>query len=574
MSDRSSRIQLQRLAQRSRTFRQPATKAHPIRRADQEELWLVGKALQHDASDLSPTMAATLARSLGNRRFGQLGGVQAQLRRQPRSWQAGNTALDEPLLAEVPVAAPPIPSPFPTIGTAAPEAAPTSKLSPKPEVLGNATGIAAETMDGLRPPVLGAGGNTLMEPALAPESLPQAAEPGLGSTGTAPQATEQAAPASAEPAEVRQAESDVLQAESEAPQETATAREETQAEVGAPPQMAPDERQATSESAPEPRDWVSEAERLAARARELVEQSAAGWGILIARAMGQARETAANLGTSVRELLTSPVRALITSWRALTSPIRSAVQRATERGRQLLDEARRLAGRVVAAVTDMLGRALGRAREQGQALLRQAYAGVVAMVRSARLAAVATVRGLVVSVISAMRLVGQRVRSLLERASSTLVSQIAALRVSARARLDAMLDALGDVPAETRAWLRAHARSYARRKILAVRQRVGNLRNNTVGAMRTALQTARDTARERAESAAATFREVFAGPLAAAREHVPEIVGEVEGGLGDIGALAANAQDTAMAETVATETVFAITESALQAEAEAAGSSM
>jgi len=80
--------------------------------------------------------------------------------------------------------------------------------------------------------------------------------------------------------------------------------------------------------------------------------------------------------------------------------------------------------------------------------------------------------------------------------------------------------------------------------------------------------------RQRAESAAATFREVFAGPLAAAREHVPEIVGEVEGGLGDIGTLAANAQDTAMAETVATETVFAITESALQAEAETAGASM
>jgi len=55
---------------------------------------------------------------------------------------------------------------------------------------------------------------------------------------------------------------------------------------------------------------------------------------------------------------------------------------------------------------------------------------------------------------------------------------------------------------------------------------------------------------------------------------VPEIVGEVEGGLGDIGTLAANAQDTAMAETVATETVFAITESALQAEAETAGASM
>jgi len=574
VSDRSSRIQLQRLAERSHTFRQPATKAHPTRRSDQEELWLVGQALQHDASDLSPTMAATLARSLGNRRFGQLGDVQAQLRRQPRNWQAGNTALDEPLLAEVPIAVPPIPSPFPTVGTAAPEKGPATKLSPKPQPLGDAIKLPPEALGGVKPSVLGGGGGTLKEPALAPESLPQAAEPGLSSTGAGPQATEQAAPADAAPTEVRQAESDVRQAESEVPQETETAREETQAEVGAPPQVAPDERQATSESAPEPRDWVSEAERLAARARELVEQSAAGWGILIARAIGQARETAANLGTSVRELLTSPVRALITSWRALTSPIRSAVQRATERGRQLLDEARRLAGRVVAAVTDMLGRALGRAREQGQALLRQAYAGVVAMVRSARLAAVATVRGLVVSVISAMRLVGQRVRSLLESASSTLVSQIAALRVSARARLDAMLDALGDVPAETRAWLRAHARSYARRKILAVRQRVGNLRNNTVGAMRTALQTARDTVRERAESAAATFREVFAGPLAAAREHVPEIVGEVEGGLGDIGALAANAQDTAMAETVATETVFAITESALQAEAETAGASM
>ena len=683
MSDRSSRLKLQRPSQRARGS-QMSRARNRLKVTDDAEAWrVIGAALAEEQDPialgaslptLQPSVVRMLSRTVGNRQLGRMQAAQP-VRRAFGDWLLGTDGPPSTAGVRGPIPMPPTMgfgvAPAPTQQKAAstpgkkpyarstnqvegtggiipvpPElkgAAPGGLMPMPPELQEAASGGTAEPTPAAEqapgglmpmPPELqeAASGGTseptqateqapggLMpmppelqeaapggtaEPTQAAEQAPgglmpmppelqeatpggtseptQAAEQAPGGLMPMPPELQEAAPGGGapEPAETREQvpqaaeQPEARQAQEEVRSGTEDAQEEAAAEVGPAPTVEQVEGTRGPEETPDVIDWAQRAQDMATRIIEGVRRHIGAAAGFVSRALGRVTDLAGSVAEAIRGFVASPVRALVASWNAVSSLIGSAVSRATAGARALLDQARQYAGRIVSAVTDLLGRALGHARDRGAAMLRTAYAGVVNMVRSARAAATRAVTALVSRVVAFVQRTGRQARALVQQAGAAVVTQIRELRASARAQLDEALSEAGPVPPQTAVWVRTRIRSYAQRALATLPRALSNVRSNTVGALRRGIESALEIVREYAQEAAAGFRARFAGPLATAREHVPELVGEVEGGMSEIGEASAMVPAITIAEATLTEAAIQDVEASLQSEAEATGSTL
>ena len=204
-----------------------------------------------------------------------------------------------------------------------------------------------------------------------------------------------------------------------------------------------------------------------------------------------------------------------------------------------------------------------------RALRRQAYARVVQMVQSARQQGIARLTGLVTSLVERIRATGQQIRAGIEAAVAAVVAAIRAARNAARGELDRLLGSGRQV-----GLVRARLRAWARRRLQGLAQTVLTGRSATVSSVRTALFAVVGHIGLLWQAADRAFRETFAGPLAQASEHVPELVGQVEMGIAQAEGQLAQPGPMADLQLALTERELDTAAAQLSAEAEETGSTL
>jgi hypothetical protein len=196
------------------------------------------------------------------------------------------------------------------------------------------------------------------------------------------------------------------------------------------------------------------------------------------------------------------------------------------------------------------------------------------MVSNARERGVSRLASMVGEVTTLISSTGQQIREAIMQAADAVASALAAARQSAREELDRALGRSGPASARQSGQVRARLRAWAQRRLQALPRAVASGRTSTVSALRTALNDAVGIARGVWTEAASGFREMFAAPLAQAREHVPELVGEVELGAEQGEGLLGQTTDVADQELAGVEQALVAAETQLQAEADQTGESL
>jgi|GEM_PF-2984783 len=311
-----------------------------------------------------------------------------------------------------------------------------------------------------------------------------------------------------------------------------------------------------------------QAERALARARQWIES-------VVSRMIGMLNPVGAVLSALnaihnvITEMARSVSRVVTPVWQAVSGAIQSVVSFVTRQASSLLASARAEAQRVVQVVTSTLGGAADAVMERIRALRRQAYARVVQMVQSARLQGIARLTGLVTSLIERIRATGQQIRAGIQAAVAAVVAAIAAARNAARGELDRLLGGgrqVGAVRARLRAWARARLRGLA--------QTVMTGRTATVSTVRTALFAVVGHIGLLWQAAQSAFSETFAAPLAQAREHVPELLGQIEMGFAEAEGQVAQPGPVAELELALVERELDTAAAQISAEAEETGSTL
>ncbi|MHB1296280.1 MAG: hypothetical protein ACYC4R_14970 [Anaerolineae bacterium] len=375
-----------------------------------------------------------------------------------------------------------------------------------------------------------------------------------------------------------QAQADTVRAEGQGVAEQAGRQAEEQAQAESPTDTADVPESVAAGSEPDAtlqeEDLPAAARDVLARAQALLGQNVTRVADLLASGVTAVLSPASSVIHMLTTMATAAGQGVTFALRSILGPISSLIQGVAAQASSLLDSARRAAAAVVSAVTSVLGPAAEVVQEQIRGLRRQAYTRVVAMIRSARERGVQQLSAVVARVVGVVQRVGQQIRDAIQRAIGAVTARLAEARARVRAVVDEYLGRGGPLPQRTADWLRGRLRGYARARVLALPRIVGRLRAGIVAGLRGSLESGLGVLRGLWADASSAFRETFAGPLAEAREHVPEIVGQVELGVSEGETQMALPGTAVEVELAMTEVALAAGEAGLQAEAELTGQTL